>query len=71
MVSGLVEAARYQSRIDADLARLLLENDGIDALLFDAEINSSYGGLLVPVRLMVPDEDLAAALVILGEAGVP
>lgn len=70
-MSGLVEAARYQSRIDADLARLLLENDGIDALLFDAEINSSYGGMFVPVRLMVPDEDLAAALVILGEEGVP
>ncbi len=69
-MSGLVEAARYHSRVQADLARLLLENDGIDALLFDAEINSFYGGLLIPVRLMVSDDDLADALAILGEASM-
>jgi len=70
-VSGLVEAACFQSRIDADLARLLLENDGIDAFLFDAEINSMYGGLFMPVRLMVPADDLAGALAILAEAELP
>ncbi len=71
MVSAMVEAARYQSRVQADLARLLLENEDIPALLFDAEINSFYGGLFVPVRLMVLDENLAAALAILDEAGLP
>lgn len=70
-MNGLVEAARYQSRVEADLARLRLENDGIEALLFDAEINSFYGGLFVPVRLMVPDDDLAAALTILAEGAMP
>lgn len=70
-MSGLVEAARFQSRIDADLARLMLENDGIDAFLFDAEINSMYGGLFLPVRVMVPADDLAGALAMLAAAGMP
>ncbi len=52
-MSGLVEAATYQSRIDADVARLYLLEEGIEAVLFDAEINSFYGGLFMPVRLMV------------------
>ena len=70
-MSGLVEAARFQSRIDADLARLMLENGGIDAFLFDAEINSMYGGLFMPVRVMVPADDHADAIAILAEAGLP
>jgi hypothetical protein len=69
-VSGLVEAARFQSRIDADLARLTIENEGIDAFLFDAEINSMYGGLFMPVRLMVPADDLAQVRAILTAAGL-
>jgi hypothetical protein len=60
-VSGLVEAASFNSRIDADLARLHLESEGIGAVLFDTEINYFYGGLFLPVRLMVLDEDLEAA----------
>ena len=60
-MSGLVEAASFNSRIDADLARLHLESEGIGAVLFDTEINYFYGGLFLPVRLMVLDEDLEAA----------
>ena len=56
-MSGLVEAASFSSRIEADLARLYLESEGVEAILFDAEINSFYGGLFLPVRLMVLDED--------------
>ena len=69
-MSGLVEAASFQSRIDADLARIMLENDGIDAFLFDAEINSMYGGLFMPVRLMVPADQAEGALAILAEANL-
>jgi hypothetical protein len=69
-VSALAEAARFQSRIDADLARLMIENEGIDAFLFDAEINSMYGGLFMPVRLMVPADDLAQVRAILTAAGL-
>lgn len=67
MVSGLVEAARFTTRIEADLARLLLESEGIDAVLFDTEINHFYGGMFLPVRLMVLDEDEDLARRLLAE----
>jgi hypothetical protein len=67
-VSGLVEAARFNSRIDADLARLYLESEGVEAVLFDTEVNYFYGGLFLPVRLMVLDDDLNEAQRLLAEA---
>jgi hypothetical protein len=60
-VSGLVEAARFDNRIEAELARLNLEAEGLDAVLFDAEMNSFGWGPLMPIRLMVIEEDLAEA----------
>jgi hypothetical protein len=60
-VSDLAEAARYTSRVEADLARLYLESEGVQSVLFDTEINQGYGGLFMPVRLMVLDEDLDRA----------
>ena len=66
-MTDIVEAARYNSRVEADLARLYLESEGVDAVLFDAEINSFYGGLFMPVRLMVLDEDLGLARRLLAE----
>ena len=56
-MSDLVEAGRYSSRVEADLARLYLESEGVEAVLFDTGINYFYGGLFMPVRLMVLDED--------------
>jgi hypothetical protein len=60
-VTDLVEAARYNNRTEVDLARLYLESEGIESILFDTEINYFYGGLFMPVRLMVLDEDLDRA----------
>lgn len=60
-MTDLVEAARYNSRVEADLARLYLASEGVEAVLFDTEINYFYGGLFMPVRLMVLDEDLERA----------
>jgi hypothetical protein len=60
-VSGLVEAARFDNRIEAELARLNLEAEGIDAILFDAEMNSFGWGPIMPIRLMVGEGDLADA----------
>ena len=57
-MSDVVEAARFNSQVEADLARLYLESEGVDAILFDTEINHFYGGLFMPVRLMVLDEEL-------------
>lgn len=66
-MTDLVEAARYNSRVEADLARLYLDSEGVESVLFDSEINSSYGGLFMPVRLMVLDEDLRRAQRLLAE----
>ena len=60
-MTDVVEAARYNSRAEADLARLYLESEGVESILFDTEINYFYGGLFMPVRLMVLDEDLQRA----------
>jgi hypothetical protein len=68
---GLVELARYNTRVEADVDRLTLESHEIDAVLFDAEMHSYLGvGFLMPVRLMVLDEDSSNAARILTEGGL-
>jgi hypothetical protein len=63
---SLVELARFATRIEADLARLALGAEGLDAILFDTEVNSFFGGGgLAAVRLMVLDEDREEALALL------
>ena len=63
---SLVELARFGTRVEADLARLVLRENQIDAVIFDAEANSFFGGGgLIAVRLMVLDEDFEAATAVL------
>jgi Putative prokaryotic signal transducing protein len=67
---SLVELARYGTRVEADLARLALEAEDIDAIIFDAEANSFFGGGgLIGVRLMVLEEDFEDAVAILRADG--
>ena len=69
-MTDVVEAARFNNRVEADLARLYLESEGVGAVLFDDDINSVFGwfyALLLPVRLMVLDEDLTEARRLLSE----
>ena len=66
-MTDLVEAARYTTRVEADIARLYLESEGVEAVLFDTEVNYFYGGLFLPVRLMVLDEDFDQARRLLAE----
>ena len=56
-MSGLVELARFATRVEADLARLRLEAEGIDAVLFGADMSGLGFGSMMPARLMVLDED--------------
>ena len=50
------------------MARLALGEEDIDAIVFDAETNSFFGGGgLIAVRLMVLDEDYEAAAKILAD----
>ena len=58
---ALVELARFENRIEAELARLNLYAEGIEAVLFDAEMASFGRGPMMPIRLMVLDEDLEEA----------
>jgi hypothetical protein len=66
-VSGLVELARFPTRVAADLARLRLESEGVDAILFDAETASLGWGPMMPVRLMVLESDRWLAEKLLGD----
>lgn len=66
---ALVELARFGNRIEAELARLRLESEGVDAVLFDAEMNSFGWGPMMPVRLMVLDDDCELAERLLAEDG--
>jgi hypothetical protein len=54
--------------IAAEIMRMRLETGGIGAVLFDAGIASLIGSGLSGVRLMVLDEDEAAARALLAEA---
>ena len=64
---SLVEAARFYTRMEASIAQGALEAADIPAILFDAEMN--WGGAdlgVVPVRLMVHEDDLIRARRLLG-----
>ena len=63
-MTDVVEAGRFNNRVEADLARLYLESEGVVGVLFDADINNVFGwfsAAMLPVRLMVLDEDLSEA----------
>jgi hypothetical protein len=58
---ALVEAARFYNPFEASIAQSRLSDEGLDSFIFDREMN--WGGLdgVVPVRLMVDEDDLIAA----------
>ena len=60
-MSGLVEAARFNWAYQAELARTFLESHGLSAIVFDGGSSLYSDGALTGVRLMVLDEDAAAA----------
>jgi hypothetical protein len=64
---ALVELAKFYASFEANVVRSALLAEGIEAFLFDTEMN--WGGLdgVVPVRLMVDEDDLTAARRVLSE----
>ena len=64
---ALVLAGKYANGVEASLARSRLEGEGIMSFVMDADMSSLGFGGIVPIRLMVDDEDLDAALGILSE----
>jgi hypothetical protein len=63
----LVELAKYYNVYEASLVKGRLDAADVMSILFDTEMN--WGGLdgVVPVRLMVDEDDLALARRVLAE----
>lgn len=57
----LVEFARYYNSFEAGLAQSRLADCEVESVIFDMGMSNYAGGLLIPIRLMVLEEDLAAA----------
>ena len=55
-MTDVVEAGRFSNRVEADLARLYLESEGVVGVLFDADINN----VLALLRNHLPDDDWQA-----------
>jgi hypothetical protein len=64
---ALVELAKYYNVFEASLVKGRLDAADVESILFDTEMN--WGGLdgVVPVRLMVDQDDLAQARRVLAE----
>ncbi|WP_066724947.1 putative signal transducing protein [Sphingomonas pituitosa] len=66
---ALAELGRF-NRQEAFIVQGRLEDDDIPSFVFDAGASIADGSyLLIPVRVMVDDENLAAARAILDAAG--
>ncbi len=58
--------------MEAELIRGRLESAGVHAVCFDAAMNIAESvGLMIPVRIMVLDEDLAEAQALLASFDNP
>ena len=68
---ALVELARFENRVPADLTRMRLEAEGLTAILFDEGMSDLGLGAIMPVRLMVLDDEFDEAKRLLAEAGLP
>ena len=62
-----VELAKFYISFEAGAAQSRLDADGIDSFLFD--VNMSWEGIsgIIPIRLMVDEDDLLRARRILAE----
>jgi hypothetical protein len=56
----------YATTLDADVAKIALDSAGIPALV--AGVGASMEGGLSGVQLLVPDDQVEAALTVLGDA---
>jgi len=66
---ALVVLKRFDNSIEAALARSFLASEGIMSFLFDVENQwDTYPRISIPVRLMVAEEDLDDAALLLRRA---
>ena len=64
-MSELAEAARFTWVYQAELFRIYLEQNGVEAIVFDAQSAGYSEGAITGVRVMVLDEDLISAKALL------
>ena len=62
---ALVEAARFHNSFAAGLAKSRLDAEGIPSILFDFNTSMEGASFLIPIRLMVDEEDGEEASAIL------
>lgn len=68
---ALAELIRLPNGAEAELLRGRLEYAGVHAVCFDAGMNIAESvGIMIPVRVMVLDEDLAEARALLSDFGM-
>jgi hypothetical protein len=58
---ALVAAATFTNSFEAGIASGRLEAEGIPSVLFDFNVSMEGASFLVPIRLMVDDEDVEEA----------
>ena len=66
---SLKAIAEYSDRIEAEMARLALGAEGIDAHIFDGGMAGLGLGFMTPARLMVIPQDAARARSVLEKLG--
>ncbi|WP_033925499.1 putative signal transducing protein [Sphingomonas sp. 35-24ZXX] len=66
---SLKTIAEYADRIEAEMARLTLGAEGIEAHIFDGGMAGLGLGFMTPARLMVIPEDAARARSVLEKLG--
>jgi hypothetical protein len=64
---ALVELGKFYNSFEAGVVQGLIEAEGIDCHMFDFNVAMEGVGFLVPVRLMVDEDDLAGARRILDD----
>ena len=67
MTEDLVTVSTHPTMVEAELAKSILEMDGIDAYIHAPHANALYPGVLGEVMLQVRAQDLQRALVVLEE----
>ena len=67
----LVTLARFTFLGQAESARIALDSEGIDSILFDeSQAANIGGGVLIPIRLQVYEDDVEAAKAVLTREGL-
>jgi hypothetical protein len=58
---ALVELAKFYNSFGAGAAQSLLTSEGIESFLFDINMGWEGMGGVIPIRLMVDEDDVARA----------